>query len=158
MPIKQSFTLYGDDAISRIKQAIVSSGAHASGASSRSLAHAESDAEFNLYGAEHFKWMEQGRKGGKVPKDFIKIIMVWMQDKGLAPRGIDPEKLPEIRSAAFLIARKIKNEGTSLYRNKSFRDIYSSIINEDSLQQLFEDIGQQKSVEVLSDIVDSFKN
>ena len=73
-----------------------------------------------LWGRQAFGVLETGRKPGKVPKGFTGIILQWMEDKGIKP------KRP--KSFAYLVARKIANEGTQLYRSGQKEDIYSSDI------------------------------
>lgn len=92
-----------------------------------------------LYGSKSFLVMEHGRKGGKVPKGFVDIIRQWIIDKGIAVTPI-PAKTsrailtPEergIRSLAGAIAHKIMKEGTRLYRDGGYNDIFTSAVNEE---------------------------
>lgn len=154
MSVKNLFNQYGNNSIAGIRARIADSRAGASGASARSLKQFSTESEFTLFGAQHFKWMETGRKGGRVPKNFIEIIIQWMRDKGITPR-VNTEQ--GYKTAAFLIARKIKQEGTFLYRTKSFRDIFSSVINEQSLNILFANIATDKAKTISSDIINTFK-
>ena len=52
-------------------------------------------------------YLEKGRKPGKRPP--MKVIEQWITDKGLILEGISKKSL------AFLIARKIGEEGTTIY-------------------------------------------
>ena len=70
-----------------------------------------------LWGRSPFGTLETGRKPGKVPAGFWKIIRQWMDDKGIQVQKPD--------SFAYLVARKIANEGTQLFRNGGRDDIYS---------------------------------
>lgn len=70
-----------------------------------------------LWGRQAFEVLETGRKPGKVPKGFAAIILKWMEDKGIT--------VEHPKSFAYLVARKIANEGTSLYRSGKI-DIYST--------------------------------
>lgn len=92
-----------------------------------------------LLGSKSFLAMEHGRKGGKVPKGFVGIIRQWIIDKGIAVAPI-PAKTgrailsPEergIRSMAGAIAHKIMKEGTRLYRDGGYNDIYTSAVNDE---------------------------
>lgn len=65
-----------------------------------------------LWGRSAFGTLETGRKGGKVPAGFWKIIRQWMDDKGIQVEKPD--------SFAYLVARKIANEGTQLFREGGF--------------------------------------
>jgi len=57
-----------------------------------------------------------------VPRGFYQIIQKWVEDKGI---HVDNPK-----SFAYLLARKIANEGTELYRRGGREDIYSHDIEE----------------------------
>lgn len=70
-----------------------------------------------LWGRQAFGGLETGRKPGKVPKGFSDIILQWMEDKGIT--------VEHPKSFAYLVARKIANEGTSLYQSGKI-DIYST--------------------------------
>ena len=81
--------------------------------------------------------METGRKAGKVPTGFQSIIRQWMADKGIKADPIPyktnrqhkyTEQERGDRSLAFLIARKIRREGTRLFREGGRNDIYSNEI------------------------------
>lgn len=152
-----AFKNFGDRSIGRVLSLYRSSGAKASGKTGESLRHTETEEEFNLYGSGVLKVIERGRKQGKVPKDFVKIILEWMRIRGIVPSGNTTGKTISKETLAFLIARKIRQEGTLLYRKKDFRDVYSSVINPDSIQDLFQTIGEQKLIDISSDIVKAFK-
>jgi len=68
-----------------------------------------------LWGRSAFGTLETGRKGGKVPAGFWKIIRQWMDDKGIQVEKPD--------SFAYLVARKIAKEGTQLFREGGFYKI-----------------------------------
>lgn len=73
-----------------------------------------------VWGRKPFATLETGRKGGKVPRGFYKIIYDWIIDKGLI--------FEKPKSVAYLIARKIEREGSKLYRDGGRDDIYSKEI------------------------------
>lgn len=59
--------------------------------------------------ADYYYYVEQGRKAGKRPP-FGKILQ-WVQEKPIIPREGPNGKLPTEKQLAFLISRKIGNEG-----------------------------------------------
>lgn len=61
-----------------------------------------------LYVADYYRWVENGRNPGKFPP--IAKIEKWIKDKPVIPREING-KLPTEKQLAFLIGRKIANEG-----------------------------------------------
>lgn len=104
----------------RIIENHLRAGQKASGRTIASL-HVETDNDGGiLFGRKAFGTLETGRRGGKVPKGFYKIIYQWMQDKGI--------QVEKPKSFAYLVARKIAREGTKLYRQGGRSDIYSNEI------------------------------
>ena len=85
-----------------------------------------------LWGRSPFGTLETGRKPGKVPAGFWKIIRQWMEDKGI--QVLKPD------SFAYLVARKIANEGTQLFRNGGRDDIYSPEVK-DTVERVSQGIG-----------------
>lgn len=73
-----------------------------------------------LFGRPYFGTLESGSKPWRTqykhpPKFFVDIIAQWMSDKS-------------IKGSAYLTARKIMREGSSLYRKGGRSDIYSNEI------------------------------
>lgn len=85
-----------------------------------------------LWGRSAFGTLETGRKGGKVPAGFWKIIRQWMDDKGIQVEKPD--------SFAYLVSRKIAKEGTQLFRNGGRSDIYSPEVK-DTVDRVSDGIG-----------------
>lgn len=85
-----------------------------------------------LWGRSPFGTLETGRKPGKVPAGFWKIIRQWMDDKVIQVQKPD--------SFAYLVARKIANEGTQLFRNGGRDDIYSPEVK-DTVERVSQGIG-----------------
>ena len=85
-----------------------------------------------LWGRSPFGTLETGRKPGKVPAGFWKIIRQWMDDNGIQVQKPD--------SFAYLVARKIANEGTQLFRNGGRDDIYSPEVK-DTVERVSQGIG-----------------
>lgn len=74
--------------------------------------HIKTDgAEFqvNLELNHYWKYIENGRKAGKFPP--ISKIEEWIRVKPVIPRPMKNGKLPTEQQLAFLISRKIANEG-----------------------------------------------
>lgn len=131
----------------RIAKEMEANNRNASGRSVASLNVVINENEGILYGSKSFLVMEKGRKPGKVPYGFVDIIKQWIIDKGISVNPI-PTKRPNtkytpyergLNSMAGAIAYKIMKEGTSLYRNKGYNDIYTTAINEE-LEELHKEI------------------
>lgn len=73
-----------------------------------------------------FTVLETGRKPGKRPP--ISVIEEWVKNKPIAS-DINPKSL------AFLIARKIGEEGSLLYRQGGNSGVISDFINETKIQE-----------------------
>lgn len=111
------------DLAQRIADNIARNGQTASGKTARSLEVKEGSDEVSLLGRKAFHTMETGRRGGGVPRNFRAILYQWSLDKGIS---FDTDR--ERRSFAFLLARKIQNEGTQLFRDGGRADVYSNEI------------------------------
>lgn len=109
-------------------------GQKASGRTAASMHVEVSENSGTLWGRNAFEVLETGRKAGRVPKDFQGIIMQWMKDKGIQaapipyltnrPHKYTPQQRGTLRMS-YLIARKIRREGTKLFRAGGRQDIYS---------------------------------
>lgn len=100
----------------------VRAGQKASGRTIASLKVSVDDNHGILFGRQAFGVLQTGRGPGKVPRGFYQIIQQWVEDKGI---HVDNPK-----SFAYLLARKIANEGTELHRRGGRDDIYSHDIEE----------------------------
>lgn len=79
----------------------------ASGGSAASLTVDAKETSGELSGSESFYYQWKGRGPGKPPP--TNVILEWIESKRIQPDGIS------IESLAFLIARKIGNEGSDIY-------------------------------------------
>lgn len=101
---------------------------NASGRSVGSLRYTiDGDLHAQLEGSKSFIWMERGRKKGKIPTGFWRIILQWIEDKGISTTDDEHD-------AAYMIAQHIKTNGTGL--NGGFDDIYTSVC-EDNVRELY---------------------
>lgn len=76
-----------------------------------------------LYGRKYFAALETGSKPWAKqyqhpPKPFVETIAEWMKDKGIT--GV----------SAYLVARKIMQEGSNLYRSGGRNDIFTPAMKE----------------------------
>lgn len=82
-----------------------------------------------IWGRKYFAALETGSKPWKKqynhpPKPFVETIRQWMDDKG-------------IEGSAYLTARKIMREGTSLYRQGGRKDVFTPVMEtiEEKIQE-----------------------
>jgi len=102
----------------------------ASGDLINSIRYEVSDGELRIYALEYIGALQYGRKptsngndGGPTLKDRIRI---WLDQKGIEPDDITKDSL------AYLIARKIHKEGTSIYQrtNGASSGLLDDVINQ----------------------------
>ena len=97
------------------------------GKMSQSLGYKIDESGLTIFSTEkYFTVLETGRKPGKMPS--ISAIEEWVKNKPIAS-DINP------RSLAFLIARKIGEEGSLLYRQGGNSGVISDFINETKIQE-----------------------
>lgn len=103
---------------------------------------------------DYWRYVEEGRKPGKFPP--IVKIQEWIEQKNILPRQ-ENGKLPTTKSLAFLISRKIADEGiepgkqleeTMAELNKEYEQKF-----QDALQEDFNDY----SLQILEKINNMFK-
>ncbi len=131
----------------RIRQNHVAAGQKASGRTLQSILVEVGDDYGMLTGRKAIGTLETGRKAGKVPAKFKDIILKWMADKGIV------KKYP--KSFAFLVARKIRLEGSLLHRMGGRSDIYSNEINI-TIPRLIKRLGDDQVTEIMR-IFDNIK-
>lgn len=88
----------------------------------------------SIDGEHYTRQLIDGRKAGKFPP--ISDIMQWVKDKGIAKNAA---KESEIKSIAFLIARKIAREGTNYYK-RGGTDLVSSVVTPERIQSIIDKI------------------
>lgn len=84
-----------------------------------------------LWGAPYVGTLETGRGPGKIPKGLRYTIRDWIEDKGLFSGESESRK----KSIAFLIARKIANEGTLLHRQGGQSGVITNAITDERLSE-----------------------
>ena len=68
-----------------------------------------------------------GRRPGKFPN--LLAIEQWIEDKGIVPRPDKNGKSLSTKSLAYLIGRKIKNEGNEVWKAGPPSPLFSSILS-----------------------------
>jgi len=120
---------WGEHVAERIKTNLDTTNTTASGKTKQSVEVVVGDGELTIYGRPFFQGVETGRGAGKIPYKFTDIIRQWMTDKGIEDRFGDKEW--QKRNASYMIAQKIKNEGSRLFRNGGRDDIYTNVLDEE---------------------------
>lgn len=101
---------------------------NASGRMADSLGYRIDGDGLTIFSSEKFfTVLETGRKPGRrPPRD---VVEQWIDDKGITPEGTSKKSL------AFLIARKIGEEGSLLYRQGGKSGVISDFINQQYIKE-----------------------
>ena len=131
-------TLKGD-----LEQSIAQSGLDASGRISRSLRIEEDETTGTLFG---WKWIEVRTEYGRRPTStnapkgnptLREAILAWVERKGIG-------EVKDRKSIAYLISRKIHQQGDRLYRGELGiqppTGVLTSVINDGRIEQLKKEI------------------
>ena len=137
MDFKKEIFAILDEAVGQIKSNIDSVGANVTGKTKNSFQVFEQGNIIGIEAARYWATLETGRGPGKVPYDFKNTIMEWMRNRGLWQSETESRK----NSIAFRIAEKIKNEGTSLFRDKGRSDVFSNVINDSLINTILDKSG-----------------
>ena len=129
-----------DKMVAEMRDNLASTNTNASGRTSASLRVVMTNTGGEIWGRRYFRGVEQGRAGGRVPRNFTSIIQQWILDKGLTYSAIPykrkpsanwrPKYTPEergLRAMASAIAHTIQKSGTSLYRSGGRKDIFTNV-------------------------------
>lgn len=97
-----------------------------------------------LWVPSYFSVLEDGRRPGRVPYNFEEILRRWAEAKGLH------------FSSYYMLAKKIKEEGTKLYRDGGRRDVFSGTI-ENFEKWITSTLSGYYKIEVTNQIRDALK-
>jgi hypothetical protein len=100
-----------------------------------------------LMGEEYSQQLETGRKEGRFPP--IADIKKWILDKGVFASALQNISLS---SLAFLIARKIANNGWKRERFGGV-ELISSVITGERMQKIIDEVGNVMMVQISSEII-----
>lgn len=145
--IAKVFEAEGAEFIRQLQALMISTGANASGRTSKSLLNeittTDTRARMQITGGIGWAFVEQGRartrrKGNGALRG---IIAQWIKDK-----GIQPEAGMTVDTLAFLITRAIHARGTLLHVLGERREIYTAVLT----QQAIENVVQRASNNVVA--------
>lgn len=147
---------YGQGLVDNYKAALGAESINASGDLAKSVKYIIDDKtkgrfEVKLELLEYWKYVEYGRRAGKMPP--ISAIEKWIEIKPVLPRPNADGDLPTTKQLAYLIARKIGLEGTKgrgvlgeriEHANRVFWDVIEDALMEDlgiQVDMIFEEMG-----------------
>lgn len=142
-----------NDLAFQIKAEQRAQGRNVTGKTALSLEPEATDTTGILYGNISALALETGRKAGKVPTGFQAIIRKWMDDKGI----FQAEKESRKNSIAYLIARKIKREGTVLYKQGGNSGVLSKAINEGTISTFEKEVLSRFGREIQNEVITTFQ-
>lgn len=143
---QQILSDFGNKLVEAIRQKQIQKGIIASGKSAAELEIKATDKQLQVIDREgYFEFQEFGRRPGKRPPR--ESIKQWIELKlqGNIRSGIS------IDSLAFLIARKIGQQGTKTFRTNP-TGVLSEVINEEAMQNLKSQIFKGKIDEIRTEI------
>lgn len=106
-------------------------GMRASGSFADGLENEQNGLSIALYGNHYIEQLVNGREPGKFPP--IDAIKQWIDDKGIQSLDIS------VSSLAFLIARKIANEGTEYFKQGG-TDLIDAVITPERIQSVIDKV------------------
>jgi hypothetical protein len=110
----------------------------------KSVRYDVKNSTLTVYAEQYIGALEFGRKPGKKPpRD---VIRKWIDEKGIIPNGISKDSL------AFLIQRKIGEEGTTIWQQGG-SDLVSGIFNDALTKEIENDFYNLIASEVTSDVL-----
>jgi hypothetical protein len=117
---------------------------NASGKLAESITYKIDGYRLKVQGNDYIYYLQNGRKNGKRPP--ISVIRQWIDDKGINPTDISKDSL------AFLIARRIGQEGTTIFQAGG-SDLVSGIFNETLQNSIEDDFSKLVASEISSEIL-----
>ncbi len=107
-----------------------------------------------MWGAFHSQFMERGRSSGRFPPR--KDIEDWIENKSSLPAVFRERK----SQFAFLIARKIANEGIQVPNHYNKGKVVSSVVDDflaNDINEMLEELGTIYLASIQSDVLQIFK-
>jgi hypothetical protein len=123
-------------------------GMRASGKYADALEVVVTENNAKLLGLQYTTQLEMGRKGGTFPN--LGAIKQWILDKGVFSQAIQEIG---INSLAYLIGRKIANEG---WRREKFGgvNLISEVLTDERIQKLLNDFGANRVLTLTSEFIE----
>lgn len=115
------------------------------------IVESDNGVTFNLHLADYYKWVDGGRKPGKVSRAGRASIKDWIREKGINPSEIiqkitgSKTKVPFVKAQeqlSFVIASNIKKKG---YKANRF---FTSVLQDGRLDKLEEDLKKETGKQI----------
>lgn len=156
---------FGDDSVDLLRELHERAGMKTSGKTLEAFGNEQKEdgnmLTQEIFGADHVGALEYGRAptSGDGDGSLKDIIYDWAQQKG---KFAQLEKEYQKRQLAYIIARKIHEEGTLLYRTgqtfSGASNVVSDAFTEARLKKLNEDLGESFMTEFTSEVLKAFRD
>jgi hypothetical protein len=151
---------FADKVVFDIKQSMDVSGVTASGKFNRSLDANVTDKEVLVTGLKYAGAIESGRKPSSGGTGILRaLIRSWIDDKGIIPTGgISKDSL------AYLITRKIHQDGTRLYNGTDFYGrskpsrVIRGVVKDGRIEELGSDLMVNYVKQIKSELFDGINS
>ena len=148
MSLRNLLAEEGKRVVDDIRRSVAEKNVNATGNLSRSLLFEATPDRLTVSAAGYVFTTEEGRgpsRGGTEPGELRRQIEVW-----LAAKNIPLWEGYTRKGQAFVIARKIHNEGTRLFRRGGNSGALSSVLNDELIEQITAKIADQYEQDVLT--------
>lgn len=143
---------YGELIVTRLRNDILNKkvtkygSVTASGQLAQSVRYEVDESGLRIYANDYIVYLQDGRRPGKFPPK--QPILDWIDDKGIQFNDIKKESL------AFLIQRKIANEGTTAFIQGG-TDLVSGVLTPELIKQILNSFRDDYIKSIKSDIVEA---
>lgn len=142
-----------------ITERAIAAGNNVTGETLRSLSFESTETKGILFGAPYIMVLEDGRgpskgSGSRSGSKLQDIIYKWIGDKGVFNIQSEREK----KSLSYIIARKIHQEGTTLYRKGGKSGVISGVITDERINAFIETFGKVTYDNFKEEAYQIFKN
>ena len=151
MSTKQIFQEEFDLLVEDLKAKHIELGMKASGDWLDSVEVVVTDESAKIIANDYTYYLVNGRKAGKFPP--LDALRKWVVDKGIVSRTAKQSK---INSIAYLIARKIAQNGTK-YHQQGGTELVDSVITPQRMQDIIDKIGAELTLTFVSKIEKQFQ-
>lgn len=149
------FQNFNKEAIEEMRTQLDRNKITASGTTKRELTSEATNYRSTIEGVDYMRWQEDGRGATRNTGDgsLKEKILEWIDDKPIPLFRDRKGRFMEKKTMAFLIARKIHQEGTLLHRLGEHVDVFSNVLTEERVNDLIDQLGINFEAEVRSDLI-----
>jgi len=138
----------GQKFVDRLRQQMAEKGLNDTHAGEQSISFSTTENKLIIEGLARLLFLIFGRRAGTMPP--VDVIEGWVR------RKLNVED-KDVRSVAFLIARKIKEKGTAILTDRTKGLQIELIINELN-EELFNDIATKQALEITDGLIKTWQS